>query len=139
MNKNQIWSETSLLWDHKQQRRLVTDVSGQPVLPILKGQVVQVDGLLDHCIETSLNTNICSVIPQKSERSHSHRGASLKSHRLNSVSLKKKVQVQYKYSPFHSNFSTCFQICICVIKPYWNTEIMITGCQIRSKAIPLQA
>jgi len=79
INEKQISSETSILWDHKQQRWLVTGVSEQTVLPILKGQVVQEDGLLGHCIETTLNINICCVIPRKSERSHSHGGGNMKS------------------------------------------------------------
>jgi len=84
--------------DHKQ-LRLATDVSGQSIVPILKGHLVQEDGMLDPYLEMSLNTNIRCVTSQKSERSRLRSSGSLKSRRLkfvenfilmNSVSLKKQ-------------------------------------------------
>jgi len=55
---------SSLFWDVTQRRWAVTDVSGQPIGPSIKGQAVQ---------DTSVTTNI-----PKERRSDLHSGGNLK-------------------------------------------------------------
>jgi hypothetical protein len=50
---------SSLFWDVTQHWFVVTDVSGQPIAPIFKGQAVQE--------ETSVTTNPCCITSPKSE------------------------------------------------------------------------
>ena len=86
-SSNALYLRSSLFWNVTQHRLVFTDVSGQPIGPIFKGQAIRTAWLLNMgptgCPETSVTNyqSTLSNIPEE-RRSHLHSHASLKSRML---------------------------------------------------------